>query len=114
MIYTCKILNDDFLLKVNEYITKQIENHYAEYTSIQQTMIKLEYRELLNNIWNKKIHSVEVDRILQEEGILVPQYKEVDIPKADKGYQTQPRIEWKGEIRKIDDIDEIFSFKVLN
>jgi hypothetical protein len=117
-VYEIKVLTPEFQAKLNAYLeeyAKKVMNevHMSEFTP---QMAKDRERYGLNHMWNNTEHYAEshpeVLAHYHQLGLLEPQYTTMLVQSRNTASQVQARIEWKGEIKKIDDIDEIFSFTV--
>lgn len=107
MKYKCKILTSEFKQRVDEFINKMYpgNTYFSELERIRT-------RDTLNAIWNKKLDATtEFKELLTKYQILTPQYTESVFNGVEEGYQSRARIEWEGRVRKIDQIDEIYSYK---
>lgn len=117
--YQCKIFTPEFLAKVNQYIEASVEadliakNIDPTKVSFKKAFLRIETRQHLNMMWNYPEAYEKYPDAKQyyvELGLFTPECTVSTFIQAEIGYQSQPRIYWKDEIKKIDDIDEIYSF----
>lgn len=109
----------EFKAKFDAEIEKDVEDELTKkgISSDRKTFvaefIRIQARSSFYNMWN---HPDAFDKYpnvkeyYESIGLLTPQFIESVFESAEKGLQSQPRIMWKGEIKKIDDIEEIYSF----
>lgn len=103
MKYQCKVLTPKFKKIVDNFL----EEYLKEYTKIEKIFKKIDTISFLNKLWKGEYPQYKEDF----PEVYTPEYTTEIFERVDGGYQSQPRILWKGEITKIDDIDEIISFK---
>lgn len=120
-MYSIKVLTPEFKAKVDEFINKEVLEITAtkklapERTSFFKSFQSLIQRGYLNTLWNNGYKDYpEVLEYYQAEGMMTPEYTEQILEPAEKGFQSRARVLWNGEIQKIDDIDEIISYKWIN
>lgn len=120
MNYIVKVLTSEFKAKVNTIVEKELDNHIEDNDidpsriSFIRSFKKGEKMSFLHLMWNGQIDFTQypiLKTYYNELGILEPEYTEITLEAKEQGYQSQPRVEWNGEIVKIDDIDDIFSFE---
>lgn len=102
MYYICKVLTPAFQMAVNKFLD--------EVSKTESSRIKWRYS--LNVLWNSKkdTEALALLRAQLPEIIRQPNYKTQCFEAMELGFQRQPRIQWKKDILKIEDIDEIFSY----
>lgn len=122
MYYLVKVFTPEFKVKVDNFIAKKLEG----LEGFDKTWKEMNERGYLNTYWNGRMKLVGESKhfkndeefqaaLLEEYGdIAVPQFDEIHVPKAEVGLQSRARIMWNGEIQKIDEIDEIFSYKTVD
>lgn len=114
MLYKCKILTDEFLAKVDAYIsnfTKHIKDDEERKAAAENQ------RKNLYVMWNNPLSFVDKPTIVkyfEGLGIYSPQYTEMTFVSSGKGYHIEPRITWLHQITKISDIKEIFSCELVD
>jgi hypothetical protein len=106
--YKVRVMKPSFKERVDAYITSKT---FGETNELVRNMEAMRVRENLNHFWNHKEEFSEQKRSYFEDmGIGTPEYTEIVVESAEKGFQSQPRIEWDGKIKKINEIDDIFYF----
>jgi len=104
-----KILTPEFIENVN----KCLDDATSDYEGIEKEIEIMEWKSFLNLLWNGSLNREDGSSIvsyLESFNILVPQFIVQEFQNEARGYQSKPRILWNGEIQKIDDIDEIYSY----
>lgn len=121
-IYICKVFTPEFKAKIDNYINESINNWLVsegkdieeERKSYSAIFRRLELRDsitfLLNNSECRTTIGHDSKAYYESVGIWEPEYTTIELEAQERGYQSQPRVLWNGEIKKIDEIDEIFSF----
>lgn len=119
MRYKCKILTPEFFARVEKDIKErclaEAEEKIPQNVEKRETRVKAyaRYKEISAwsgncMIWNRNFDPKDEELFSQWE-FFNPEYTEETFDRKEEGLQSQPRIEWKGEIRKVEDIREIFS-----
>jgi hypothetical protein len=54
-----------------------------------------------------------VKQYYTEKGVYPPKFTEQTVAAQERGLQNRARIIWEGQLQKIDEIDEIFSYKSI-
>lgn len=120
MNYICKIFTPEFKAKVEKVIDEAVKARLQknqtpdDRKSFIAEFERLEIRSNLSHMWNNPEDMEKYPQIKEyytELGIWTPEYTEITLKAQEQGLQSRPRVEWNGEIQKIDDIDDIFSFK---
>lgn len=109
MKYKCKVLTDKFYAKVRDVI----DNITKDYVGYKKLLEEYSYWTYFHDIWNSKNDYV-IPQAMEELKISIPEYTEQIFDAQEKGFQSQPRILWLGEICKINDINQIISYEVAN
>ena len=109
MLYECKIFTDEAFQARQNFIDAQLGDKTGMTRYIEKMQME-DHLNLLNRkiINGKPIHDWELEIPVE---VREPSYTIQQFKPAEVGYQSQPRIEWRGEIKKIDEIERIFSFK---
>lgn len=111
MKYKCKVFTPSFQARVEEYIKHKISHVTGVMGRIFARGDELQY---LLQLWNGDLNiddfNIKSREDLIEYNILTPEFTEEILDAQERGLQAQPRVMWKGEIKKINEIDEIFSF----
>lgn len=111
MMYRCKILTDEFLAKLEDYI----QTSTSSIREIDERERKQEARRrAMYYMWNNPQAFVDkpgIQKYYESIGLWSPQYMVMTFVAAGRGFHIEPRIRWIGEVRKINDIKEIFSYE---
>lgn len=131
--FECKILLMDSMKQVEKFLdlqtTDEAEKKYPDDETRRNLHIQFErirWRDALNFMWNGKApalkkafeNELKNEKITQEERIMLEHllnpktYTEI-YQDERTGLQNQPRISWNDEIKKIEEIDRIISYKTL-
>ena len=103
MYYICKVLTPAFMIAVESFL----DNVSKDTTNREK------WKYTLNVIWNTK-KDTEATALLRAqlpEILRYPVYASKVFMALELGFQRQPRIMWNKDIRKIEDIDEVFSYR---
>jgi hypothetical protein len=120
MDYIVKVLTSEFKAKVDVIVEAELDKHIEDNDidpsriSFIRSFKKGEKMSFLYLMWNGQVDFTQypiLKTYYNELGILEPEYTEITLKAQQQGYQSRPRVEWNGEIKKIDDIDDIFSFE---
>lgn len=111
-MYRCKVLTDEFLAKVDNYITSVTKDVIDE--KVKESKER-KLRRSLYYMWNNP--SILIDRpqiklYYEELGLLNPEYTEMLLFPA-KGLTLEPRITWVQQVKKISEVKEIFSYETV-
>lgn len=111
MNYVCKVLTPDFKKLVDLFIEERTE----QVIGIAKEFKKIDLMSGLLAIWNRPSDlSTETILIYESLGLYPAQFTEVTLKSAETGYQNKARVIWNDEVQKIDEIDEIISYKMEN
>lgn len=120
MKYSVKVFTPEFKAKVDIYIAEQVKRKLEEKgvpkdrATLLESFEALEQRAYLENAWNKKCDEYpEIYKYYKSIGLLEPEFITMELDSAEHGYQSRPRVIWNGTVQKIDEIDEIFSYKSI-
>ncbi len=111
MMYKCKILTDEFLAKLEDYIQTSTADVKDEKEKERRQNKR---RTAMYYMWNNPTSFADrpdIQQYYEKLGLWTPQYTEVTFVAAGKGFHIEPRINWIGEVRKINEIKEIFSYE---
>lgn len=121
MTYIVKVLTPEFKAKLDQYLlehaTAKVEKDGNYNPDRKDWLISwevLQMRETFNSIWNRPEDFLDIEGIqeyYESVGLWTPEYTEMELKSAEVGWQSRARVEWNGEIKKIDEIDEIFSYR---
>lgn len=111
MIYICKVYTSEFF----DRLIQEVNNSTKGYKGAERSFRKLELIEYLQHIHNNQESesSLKAKKFLDELNLFTPEFTIKEFKSEEKGYQSQPRIMFKDKVTKIEDIDQIFSFKKL-
>lgn len=119
-IYICKIFTPEFKAKLEQQILGDIEEKQKTEGKVNANGISLESFQAIrirmnyNFMWNNPKafkDSPEVEEYYRSVGLWEPECTEIQLEAAESGFQSRPRVMWNGEVTKIDEIDEIFSYR---
>ncbi len=106
MKYRCKVLTDEFYRKVQNTLQELTDDLIGYNKLIWQKRYFADFLHLWNENSEKPIlKTLEIDN---------PEYTEQIFDAQEKGFQSEPRILWLGEICKINDINQIFSYERID
>ena len=119
MTYICKVLTKDFKSKVDKFLDEEVKDKLDIDDKISSdrypylaSFERIRQRDYLNSLWNNQYKDLpEVLVYYESVGLITPEFEEIELEPAEVGYQSRSRVLWNNEIQKIDDIDEIFSYK---
>lgn len=137
-IYICKILTPEFKIKFDAEIKREValiiekkitegklvegktswaekwneltckDSYYSMWNNQEAESYHIEYTTITEN-GKKEIWTVK--SLYEDLGLWTPEFTEAEFEAQETGLQSQPRILWNNEILKIDEIEEIISFK---
>jgi hypothetical protein len=118
MPYHVKILTPSFKKKVDELVTIEIEASLKrKHVPLDRKTFAAEFEQIMvwdsfYEMWNHpEVFPAKVTEYYKEMGVLTPEFSEMVLDEAEQGLQSKPRVIWNGHPQKIDDIQEIFSYK---
>ena len=101
-------MTDEFI----ERLELHIKTEFGSDPSFKRSFDIFDYRVFLIAVWKKdwKTNN-EVENLLKSLNLFEPEFTEIEFSSCESGYQNSPRILWKNKIQKIEEINEVFSFK---
>lgn len=123
-MYLCKVFTPEFKVKFDAQVEQEVIakltkkgdiNH--ERASFLKEFERLRVKDSFYFMWNKpeELNKYpEIEEYYKSIGLWTPEYTEIQLESAEKGLQSRARVMWNGEIKKIDEIDEIFSYKHID
>jgi hypothetical protein len=110
MHYQIKILTPEFAAIVDKYI-HEVTQHLSGFA---KSMEMGAVRDCLYQYWNNPDSCSDlVKQYYTEKGVYPPKFTEQTVAAQERGLQNRARIIWEGQLQKIDEIDEIFSYKSI-
>ena len=107
MQYQIKVLTDETLAKLNKFLDEVTHDEIG----LRKEFSMLQWRGYVTSFWNKPEGRDSMLELLTDLDLVTPQFTTQVVPKAEEGYQSMPRIMWNGKVEKIDDVDQIYSYK---
>lgn len=112
-MYRCKILTDDFLARLEDYIQASTAGSRDVHEKLRRQNNR---RRSMYYMWNNPqafVDKPEIKQYYEKLGLWSPQYTEVSFVAAGRGLHIEPHITWMGQIRKISEVGEIFSYESI-
>lgn len=122
VVYICKVLTADFKTKLDKAVEEEVmrkiseKDRASDRINFLKEFESIRVRDNFNYMWNNQEHLIKevpkVKEYYESVGLWTPEYTELLLNSEEKGYQSQPRVMWNGEIKKINEIDEIISYRI--
>lgn len=121
MKYICKVFKPEFKSLFDATVEQEVKqalekrgkaNH--ERASFLGEFEALRIRDSFYLMWNKPelfADYPQVEEYYRSIGLWIPEFDIIELEAAEQGLQSRARVMWNNEVRKIDEIDEIFSYK---
>ncbi len=122
MKYLCKQFTPDFFERLEKQIEIEVNERAkereipADRNSFYKSFERHRVRDFFNSLYTKPIQFSkypEVVDIYRQMNLYPAEFIEITLESKECGFQSMPRVEWNGEIKKIDEVNEIFSYKII-
>ena len=124
MQYKCKVLTPEFFARIEAEVKESAFQKASTEVPLDATNrdARIKARARMNEIlswsgncmvWNRSYDKEKYEEIFSQWEFFNPEYTEEIFESKETGLQSQPRIEWKGKIEKVEDIREIFSLAII-
>jgi|SRR5687767_8984087 len=121
--YLCKVFTKEFREALDIEISKEMD------TMMNQAEIPEEHRHLhtnllykqimrnFRNMWTEPAHYEmkfpDTVNYYKSVGLWTPEFDLLHLQAMETEFQKQARVQWNGEILRIDDVEEIYSYTVV-
>lgn len=120
MSYLIKVLTPEFKQRVETQVQLEVEAALKEkHIPVDRDSFAKRFQYLMTwdafyAMWNDADKFPDsIKEHYRQLGLWTPEFSEMTVEEQDKGLQSKARILWNNKITRIDDVKEIFSYKIV-